>query len=49
MKKIIDMLCIDDIRAYGMLKLTAEIMELDMDDRRVVRAILDDCGIEDGE
>lgn len=44
--KLMLMLSSDAETVYQMMKMTASIMNLDVWDNRVVRVILDDCGIE---
>ena len=45
--RLIYMLSSDAETVFGMMKLTALLMDLDMDDDRVVDTILMDCGIEE--
>ena len=46
-RKLTRMLSADPDIVFGMMKMTAILMDLDLDDDMVVSAILLDCGIED--
>ena len=45
--KLMYMLTSDAETVYNMMRMTALLMDLDLDDEKVVEAILMDCGIED--
>ena len=42
--RLMYLLCVDEETALAMMKMTALMMDLDMDDDQVVDAILMDCG-----
>ena len=44
--KLMYMLCADAETVFSMMKMTALLMDLDLDDDRVACAILMDCGVD---
>lgn len=45
-RKLMQMLCTDAQTAYGMMKMTAALMDLNTNDDKVIESILMDCDLE---